>query len=66
MESGNQPANTESNLNPETTNRLVDNIIHELKNWCFTICAKKIALNKTEIKLNIKIMIIFLEFVYII
>ena len=33
MESGNQPANTESNLNPETTNRLVDNIIHELKNY---------------------------------
>ena len=33
MENKNQPVNNESNLSPETTNRLVDNIINELKNY---------------------------------
>jgi hypothetical protein len=33
MENSNQPANTEANLSQETSNRLVDNIIGELKNY---------------------------------
>ena len=33
MENKNQPVNNESNLNQETTSRLVDNIIGELKNY---------------------------------
>jgi len=33
METGNQPVETANSLNPELSNRLVDNIINELKNY---------------------------------
>lgn len=33
METGNRPVDNVNNLNPELTNRLVENIIHELKNY---------------------------------